>query len=84
MLLLADAELAAFKDYRCFDDFEQQTLHGSFVVDGQGFVRWQDIGYQPFMDAKFVLSEAKRLLAQPVPVVVPTTGPIRAASGGGR
>lgn len=84
LLLLADAELAAFKDYRCYDDFEQQTLHGAFVVDGQGLVRWQDIGYQPFMDAKFVLGEAKRLLAQPVPVAAPTTGPIRAAIGGGR
>jgi peroxiredoxin len=62
--LLADSALETFKIYRCFDDFEQQTLHGTFFIDGAGQVRWQDIGYQPFTDAKFVLGEAKRLLGQ--------------------
>jgi len=60
--LLSDSHLNAFKAYRCFDDFEQQPLHGTFVIDGMGFVRWQDIGPEPFMDTKFLLGEAKRLL----------------------
>jgi hypothetical protein len=31
-------------------------------VDGEGRIRWQDIGHEPFMDADFLLREAKRLL----------------------
>lgn len=63
MTLLSNAELDVFRAYRCYDDFEQQPLHGTFVIDGNGFVRWQDISYEPFMDPDFVLTETKRLLA---------------------
>ena len=62
--LAADPKLEVFKKYRCFDDFENLTLHGTFLVDGDGLVRWQDISYDPFMDADFLLSEARRLLGQ--------------------
>lgn len=62
--LLSDSTLSVFKSYRCYDDFEQQPLHGTFVIDGSGLTRWQDIGPEPFMDTKFLLSEAKRLLRQ--------------------
>ncbi|MGE0760755.1 MAG: redoxin domain-containing protein [Pirellulaceae bacterium] len=64
--LCSDAGLESFRAYRCYDDFEQQPLHGTFVVDGAGRVRWQDIGYEPFMDAKFVLQEAQRILSHDV------------------
>ena len=64
MPLLANPELDAFKAYRCFDDFENQPLHGTFLIDGQGRIRWQDIGFEPFKEPKFLLQEAKRLLAQ--------------------
>ena len=60
--LLADPELKTFKAYRCFDDFEQKPLHGTFLVDGAGQVRWLDVSYEPFQDAQFLLKEAKRLL----------------------
>jgi len=36
------------------------------LIDAQGFVRWHDVSFEPFMDAGFVLSEAKRLLLRPV------------------
>ena len=62
--LAANAGLDVFKAYRAFDDFEQQPLHGTFLIDERGLVRWQDISYEPFMDPKFVLSEAARLLGQ--------------------
>ncbi|MCH7724930.1 MAG: redoxin domain-containing protein [Planctomycetes bacterium] len=62
--LVANSELDVFKAYRAYDDFEQQPLHGTFLIDGKGMVRWQDISYEPFMDAKFVLKEARRLLNQ--------------------
>jgi peroxiredoxin/outer membrane biosynthesis protein TonB len=61
-LLLTDDKHEAFKAYRAFDDFEDLPLHGTFLIDGQGRLRWQDIGFEPFMDAGFVLGEAKRLL----------------------
>lgn len=63
--LLADPEHQVFKDYACWDDFEQQPLHGTFLVDAQGRIRWQDIGHEPFTDAAFLLKEAGRLLALP-------------------
>jgi peroxiredoxin len=66
--LLANAEKDIFKKYRCYDDFEDQPLHGTFVIDGNGQIRWQDISYEPFMDPEFVLREAQRLLAQDEPV----------------
>ncbi len=62
--IYANEKLDIFKDFRCYDDFENQPLHGTFVIDGDGKVLWQDISYEPFMDPDFVLKEAKRLLAQ--------------------
>jgi peroxiredoxin len=60
--LLCDADQKVFRTYRAYDDFEKMPLHGAFLIDGAGMVRWHDIGYEPFMDPKFVLDEAKRLL----------------------
>jgi len=37
-------------------------LHATVLVDGNGLVRWQDISYDPFTDAAFVLAEAGRQL----------------------
>ena len=64
--LVSDADLQIFKAYRAFDDFENQPLHGTFLIDGDGLVRWQDISYEPFNDPDFLLQEAKRLLQLPV------------------
>ena len=61
--LVADPEMAVFREYRCYDDFEKVALHGTFIVDPQGKIRWQDISYDPFMDVDFLLKEGKRLLS---------------------
>lgn len=71
--LVADNSLNVFKSYRCFDDFENQPLHGTFLIDGAGLVRWQDISYEPFQQTKFLLGEAKRLLSQPTVAARPVT-----------
>lgn len=63
--LLADPELAAFKAWRCYDDFEEMPLHGTFLVDAEGKVRWQDISFEPFTQIDWLLAESKRLLALP-------------------
>jgi len=59
--LLTNPELDLFKSMRCFDDFENQPLHGTFAINRQGRVVWQDIGPDPFMDAEFLLHEVIRL-----------------------
>ena len=63
--LMADPTHEAFKQYRCWDDFEDQPLHGTFLIDARGRVRWQDISHEPFTDVEFMLDEAKRLLELP-------------------
>lgn len=63
--ILSDGGNEVFRRYRCYDDFEDAPLHGTFLIDGQGLVRWQDISFEPFTDADFLLGEAKRLLAIP-------------------
>ena len=61
--LFSNADWSVFKEYRAFDDFENTPLHGAFLIDGNGFVLWQDIGYEPFTNVDFLLKESRRLLA---------------------
>jgi peroxiredoxin len=61
--LAADPEMAIFRKYRCFDDFEKAALHGTFLIDAQGRIRWQDISFEPFMNTQFLVKESKRLLS---------------------
>lgn len=63
--LLADPELAAFRAWHCHDDFEAMPLHGTFLVDADGAVRWQDVSFEPFTQIDWLLQEARRLLALP-------------------
>ena len=58
--LLSDAKLEVFKAYRCVD-FDNQPMHGAFLIDAQGRVRWRDISDRPFNDPALVLKEAKEL-----------------------
>lgn len=68
--VLSDESLATFKSYRAYDDFEQMALHGAFLIDGNGMVRWQDVSFEPFKDVDFLLAESQRLLKMPVNGVV--------------
>jgi peroxiredoxin len=63
--ILSDFSLDAFKAYRAYDDFENMPLHGVYLIDGNGQVRWQNISYQPFREAQWLLGESKRLLSVP-------------------
>lgn len=63
--LYTDEAKEAFKAFRCHDDFENRAMHGTFLIDGGGRIRWQDIGAEPFTDAKFLLKESQRLLGLP-------------------
>ena len=61
--LVADPEMKIFREYRCYDDFEKAALHGTFVIDAHGKIRWQDISYEPFMDTDFLIKEGRRLIS---------------------
>jgi hypothetical protein len=52
-------------------DFENTALHGTFLIDGEGLVRWQDISYEPFADTQFLLDEVRRLLSLKSPPGAP-------------
>lgn len=60
--ILADPNLKQFQSWLAYDDFEKMALHGTFLVDGTGKIRWMDTGALPFTKADFVLTEAQRLL----------------------
>ena len=64
--VLCDPSRTQFKAWRAYDDFEGIALHGTYLVDGQGRIRWIDISHLPFMDVEFLLEESRRLLGLPV------------------
>jgi peroxiredoxin len=61
-LVVSDESLDHFRTFHAYDDFEDRPLHGTFLVDASGRIRWQDIGAEPFMEVEFLLAEATRLL----------------------
>lgn len=60
--LLSDPHFIAFRTFRAFDDFENDALHATVLIDADNRVRWIDISYQPYMDIPFLVKESKRLL----------------------
>lgn len=62
MDVLCDPAGDTFKRWGAWDEFTDEALHGTFLVDAQGRILWQDIGTQPFMDSEFLLAESQRLL----------------------
>lgn len=75
-------DLSVFKKYRVYDDFEKQPLHATIFIDKAGALRWKDVGPEPFMDAKFLLQEAKRLssFTKPTNTVAPPAATVRASA----
>jgi peroxiredoxin len=65
-LMLADPKLKVFQSYGAYDDFEHIALHGTFLIDKDGYLRWNDVAAEPFMDADFLIGESKRLLGRPI------------------
>lgn len=61
MPLLPDPRLDIFKSYHAFDDFEGVPLHGTFLIDAKGSIRYQRISADPFLDADFIKTEAARI-----------------------
>ncbi len=61
--IVSDFKKEIFKKYTAHDDFEDQPLHGTFVLDPQGRILWSDISADPFMEIDFLIKESKRLLS---------------------
>jgi len=61
MPMLADPRLGHFKRFGAFDDFENQPLHGCFLIDTEGNVRYQRISSEPFLEVEFIKAEAARV-----------------------
>jgi peroxiredoxin len=61
MPMLADPKLELFKLCRAYDDFENQPLHGTFLIDVEGNVRFQRISADPFLEVEFIRAEAERV-----------------------
>jgi peroxiredoxin len=61
MPLLADPCLETFRAYRAYDDFEDRPLHGTFLIDAGGGVRFHRIAADPFLDVEFLKAEADRV-----------------------
>ena len=81
--IASDAELELFRSWRAFDNFEQVPLHGTYLIDSAGRVRWLDISYEPFMDWEFLLAESARLLGLPEPSAsISRASPVEATGGG--
>jgi len=67
--LVSDQTLNTFRAFRAYDGFEKIPLHGTFLIDGAGHIRWHDISYEPFRDVEFLLKESQRLLKSLAPAV---------------
>ncbi len=62
--ILCDPKGETFKAFHCWDEFTDEALHGTFLIDGKGKVRWRDISEEPFMDTDYLLKECQRLTSQ--------------------
>lgn len=61
-LLLSDPSLQTFKNYRCFDEFDNKAMHGVFLISPKGELLWSNVSHEPFLYPKFLLEESSRLL----------------------
>jgi len=65
--LVSDEKLEVFKAFRCVDS-DNSPLHGTFLIDAQGRIRFRDISDEPFNNPTLLLKEGKQLSSAPVTV----------------
>ena len=59
--LLSDPGRKAAKEYGSHDTFEDLALHGLYLIDAAGHIRWSRVSAQPFLDLAFLKAEVERL-----------------------
>ena len=60
--VLCDPKGEVFRQWKVWDQFADEALHGTFLVDGQGRILWQDVSERPFEQSDWLLKECRRLL----------------------
>ena len=60
--VLCDPKGDVFKQWGAWDEFSDEALHGTFLVDAAGRILWQDVSLRPFEQSQWLLGECKRLL----------------------
>ncbi|MFN3240501.1 MAG: peroxiredoxin family protein [Planctomycetota bacterium] len=60
--VLCDPKGDVFRQWSVWDQFQNEALHGTFLVDGKGRILWQDISERPFEQSDWLLGECRRLL----------------------
>lgn len=63
--VLADADRRAFAPWGVMDEFLGDAIHGVFVVDAGGRLRWRHLGVEPYMMVSDVLAAVEEIGAQP-------------------
>ncbi len=58
--LLSDPEHANARAFHAWDDFKDQALHATLLIDRQGRERWAHVGATPFSDVERLLEELRR------------------------
>lgn len=61
-LVLSDESQACFASWHCHDAFLNKAMHGTFLVDPEGFIRWSDISNEPYSHPEFLVEECGRLM----------------------
>lgn len=59
--LVSDEKLENAKRFLSYDDFEEQELHTTILIDKQGRVRWLRLGGDPFTDFDFLFTQIASL-----------------------
>lgn len=59
--ILADPAQQAFQAWGVIDQFYGDPIHGVFILDAAGRLRWRHLGVEPYMDVDEVLSAAAEL-----------------------
>ena len=67
MPILPDPRLESFKEYQAHDDFENQPLHGTFLIDTAGKIRYLRVSAEPLLDVEFIKAEVGRINRLPTP-----------------
>jgi len=63
--VLADAGRRAFASWGVIDQFQGDAIHGVFVLDGAGRLRWRHLGVEPYMAVADVLAAVEALETAP-------------------
>ncbi len=82
--LLSDPEHANARAFHAWNDFEDQALHATILIDRQGRIRWAHTGAQPFADVSFLLEELGRWGRDGGPALTGTTSAGGVSSPGGK